>query len=81
MPTMTLTNEQVINLVRQLPLQEKQTALMALAEEARTRQLSRMTFAEAQLRQLCAERGLDWEVMSEDEREQFVDDLLHEGLA
>lgn len=81
MPTMTLTNEQVINLVRQLPLQEKQTALMALAEEARTRQLSRMTFAEAQLRQLCAERGLDWEVMSEDEREQFVDDLLHEDLA
>ena len=39
---------------------------------------ARMTYAEAQLRQLCASRGLDWDAMSEVEREDFVDDLIHE---
>ena len=39
---------------------------------------ARMTYAEAQLRQLCASRGLDWDAMTEVEREDFVDDLIHE---
>ncbi len=39
---------------------------------------ARMTYAEAQFRQLCASRGLDWDAMSEVEREDFVDDLIHE---
>lgn len=30
------------------------------------------------MRVLSAERGLDWDSMSEEEREAFVDDLLHE---
>lgn len=36
-----------------------------------------MTDAEAQLRQLCAARGLNWDTMTEAERENFVDDLVH----
>ena len=39
---------------------------------------ARMTYAEAQVRQLCATRGLDWDAMTEVERESFVDDLIHE---
>ena len=30
------------------------------------------------LRQLCTDRGLDWDAMTEAERENFVDDLIHE---
>jgi hypothetical protein len=30
------------------------------------------------MHRLCAERGRDWDRMSEDEREAFVDDLIHE---
>ena len=37
-----------------------------------------MSKAEEHLRQLASKRGLNWSKMSEDEREQFVDDLLHE---
>ena len=33
---------------------------------------------EAQYRHLCAERGLNWDTMTEAERENFVDDLIHE---
>lgn len=77
MPTMTLTNEQVVDLVKQLPPAEKRRALLALAEESYTQKQKRMVYAEAQLRQLCAERGLNWDTLSEEERENFIDDLLH----
>lgn len=30
------------------------------------------------MRRLCAERGLNWDAMTEEERESFVDDLIHE---
>ena len=38
-----------------------------------------LAHGEAQMRRLCAERGLDWDKLNENEREAFVDDLLHEG--
>ena len=38
----------------------------------------RLRWAEAQLRRASAQRGLDWDRLSEDERESFVDTLLHE---
>jgi hypothetical protein len=76
---MTLTNKQVVDLVKQLPPEDKLTALFALAEGAAAQRQARMAYAEDQLRQLCAQRGLDWDAMSEEEREVFIDDLLHEG--
>lgn len=39
---------------------------------------ARMDYAEAQFRELCASRGLNWDAMTETDREQFVDDLIHE---
>ncbi|MDQ1329081.1 MAG: hypothetical protein QG641_2370 [Candidatus Poribacteria bacterium] len=35
--------------------------------------------SEQQLRIICAERGLEWDIMNEDEREAFVDVLIHNG--
>src|SRR5437763_11053015 len=79
MSLLELTDDQVISLVRQLPSRSKRAALLALAEEAKVRRDERMRFAEQQLRRASAERGLDWDRLSEDEREQFVNRLLHEG--
>jgi hypothetical protein len=78
MSVLELTDEQVISLVRQLPATRKREALLALAEDAEARHDERMRFGETQLRRLCAERGMDWDRLSEDEREEFVDRLLHE---
>ncbi len=78
MPTLELTDEQVVALVKQLSPERKRAVLLTLAEDARARREERLDYAEAQLRQLCAERGLDWDAMSEEEREAFVDDLVHE---
>jgi hypothetical protein len=78
MSVLELTDEQVISLVRQLPATRKRGALLALAEDAQVRRSERMQFGEAQLRRLCAARKLNWDSMSEDQREKFVNQLLHE---
>jgi hypothetical protein len=79
MATVELTNQQVIDLVRQLPAQQKREALLALAGESAARSEARMKQAEDRLRHLAHERGLNWERMSEAEREALVDDLVHEN--
>ena len=78
MSVLELSDEQVISLVRQLPTERKRSALLALAEETQACRDERLRFGEAQLRQLCTARGLDWDRFSEDEREDFVNRLLHE---
>jgi hypothetical protein len=79
MSVLELTDEQVVSLVRQLPAARRRVALLALAQESQARRAERLSFGEAQLRKLCQERGLDWDRLSEDEREQFVNRLLHEA--
>jgi TRAP-type C4-dicarboxylate transport system substrate-binding protein len=78
MPVPDLTTEQVIQLVRQLPPERKREILLALASDAAPRRAQRMQDAEAQLRKVCAARGLNWDTMSEEERERLADDLIHE---
>ena len=78
MSVLELTDDQVISLVRQLPSARKRGALLALAQDSQARRDERMRFGEAQLRRVCAERKLDWDSTSEDQREEFVNQLLHE---
>ena len=76
--TLELTTEQVIDFLQQMPPKEKLTVLKALAKEARAGRAEQMKYAESKVRELCAERGLDWDAMTEDERLYFIDDIVHE---
>jgi len=78
MPHVTLTNDQVIALVRQLPPEQKRTVLLTLAQEAQARGVEQMDYAEARLRAIAATRGVGWDALDEDAREQLIDELLHE---
>lgn len=78
MPTVTLTNEQVVELIKQLPVKEKRVIIETLASEQEPWWEETVAQGEQQLRRLCAERGRDWDLMNEEEREGFVDDLIHE---
>lgn len=78
MPSVSLTTDQVVELVKQLPPAERRTVLLALAGEAQARRGERTAHAEQRLRTLAAERGLSWDDLDEDAREVFIDDLLHE---
>ena len=76
--TLELTTEQVIDFLQQMPPKEKLTVLKALAKEARAGRAEQMKYAESKVRELCTERGLDWDAMTEDERLYFIDDIVHE---
>jgi hypothetical protein len=73
-----LSDEQVISLVWGLPAERKRAALLALAQDAQAGREDRLRFGEVQLRRACTERGLDWDRLSEDERESIARALLHE---
>jgi hypothetical protein len=79
MATLSLTDEQVLQLVKQLPPQSKQRVLADLTAERDQWWTTAAREAEQDMRRLAAERGLNWDTMSEAQRETFVDDLLHES--
>ena len=76
--TVELTTNQVLQLVKQMPPEEKRTVLYALAQQAQSEREARLDYAETQLSRLAAERGKAWETMTELQRERFIDDLIHE---
>lgn len=78
MPVLNLSNDQVIELVKQLPPEDKQAILEVLIADRDSWWNEMIIRGEQQLRLICAERSLDWDGMSEIEREVFVDVLMHE---
>lgn len=69
--TTELTTDQEV-----LP-KDKQMIPGAATEQVEAEQKALMNYAEAQLRKLAASRGLDWGMMTDEERIDFVDDLIH----
>jgi hypothetical protein len=79
MATLSLTDEQVVQLVKQLPPQSKQRVLADLTAERDPWWQSAARDGEKDMRRLAAARGLDWDAMTEAQHEALVDDLLHES--
>jgi len=79
MATLSLTDEQVEQLVKQLPPQAKKRVLTDLTAERDSWWQSTAAQGEQDMRRLAQERGQDWDAMTEAQREAFVDELLHES--
>lgn len=78
MPIVTLSNEQVVELVKQLPIEQQVEVfrLLLLQQWGRWESLSRYGSNKARL--VAQERGYDWDAMTEEEREAFIDNVVHE---
>lgn len=76
MPKLELTVGQVIDLVKQLPEKDKVALLRALNQQTK-RSSDDQSEEEEQLRALSAKRGLDWDRLSEDDREILARKFLH----
>jgi hypothetical protein len=74
----TLTEDQILQAIQQLPPAQKRRALLALAEQAQRNRPARLAFAEQQIRRWAQERGLDWDNLDEAAREALIDDIVHE---
>lgn len=74
----TLQSAEILEKARQLPPEEQielATALL-LSQWGVWQDLSNK--GQDAIRQLARQRGLDWELLSDEEREQLVDEILHE---
>ena len=78
MPTLELTDQQVVELVKQLPRDRQATLVRSLLTKQWPEWDELTRIGEERIRIVAAERGRNWDIMTEDERESFVDDLVHE---
>jgi len=76
--TLSVPETQVIEWVKQLSPTGKRAILEALIPELDRFEVL-VDYGAARMRALCTERGIDWDSLSEGERERLVDKLLHEA--
>jgi hypothetical protein len=76
--TVKLTVKEIIDFIQQIPPREKIALLTTLAKQAHAEHAEQIEYGESQVRKVCAARGLDWDAMTEEERIDFIDDLVHE---
>ncbi|RKU21306.1 hypothetical protein C6499_22090 [Candidatus Poribacteria bacterium] len=70
--------KEIIDFLQQIPPREKIARLTKLTEQAHGEHAEQIKYGEAKIRKVCAARGLDWDAMTEEERIDFIDDLVHE---
>jgi len=78
MPNLTLSNEQVIELVKQLPEAQHQELFRFLIQRQWGNMEAITDYGSQQAKSVAAERGYDWDTMTEEEREEFIDEIVHE---
>ncbi len=78
MAILTLSTEQVVDLVKQLSVEQQVEVFKFLLLQHWGKWESLSRYGGDQVRLIAQERGYSWDMMSEEERESFIDDLVHE---
>jgi len=76
--TLEIPESQVIDWVKRVSPEAKQAILRTLIPQMEEFD-ALVTYGNQRIHALCAERGFDWDVLNEEERQQLIDDLLHES--
>jgi hypothetical protein len=76
--TLQVSESQVIQWVEQLPPGSKRKVLKLLIPHLDELE-SLVDYGGKRIRELCSARGIDWDGLTDDQREQLIDDLLHEA--
>ncbi len=79
MPNVTLTDEQVVELVEQLPVEKQEQLLRVLLRRYWPEWDALSRYGVQRARETATRQGSDWDAMSEEEQEAFIDRLVHEG--
>ncbi len=78
MPTIKLTDEQAIELLKQLPKEQQDLLFKYLLVKESPVWDEITQYGEERAREVAAKRGRSWDAMSEEEKEDFVNELVHE---
>lgn len=71
-----VTDEQLIALLQQLPAERRRAVIEAVSVERDAWWAATHRDAEAPLRALAAEKGLDWDRLGDRERRALADDMV-----
>lgn len=75
--TVEIPEQQVVSMVEQLSTSAKHEILKRLVADY-DQWNTMVDAAEQRMRALCAQRGLDWDLLGESQRLQLIDTLLHD---
>ena len=75
--TLQVPESQLVEWVKQLSPGAKQAVIRALLPELDRLEVM-VDYGAMRMRELCAQRGIDWDTLSEAERQKLVDSWLHE---
>ena len=78
MATVAMSDEEILELVKSLPPEKKYATLVSFAESAQQKKELMFQRAEARMHDVAKRRGFVWEELSEEERIELVNDLVHE---
>jgi hypothetical protein len=78
MPTLNLNAEQVLSLIDQLSSDQQIQILQKLFQKQQTNWESFAEKGQIAIRAIAQEKNQDWETMTEEEKEDFINDLIHE---
>jgi len=79
MVALTEKERQVLDLIGSLPPERRRLLLHELAKDSDAAWRRNTALAETQLRNLATGRGLTWDEMDDEQRQDFVCGLLREG--
>ena len=78
MPTLNLNAEQVLSLIDQLSSDQQIQILQKLFQKQQTNWESFAEKGQIAIRAIAQTKNQDWETMTEEEKEDFINDLIHE---
>lgn len=78
MVTLNEQERQVLDIIGTLSAERRRLVLYELARDSKEAWRQNAAYAEQQMHRLAGERGQDWDQMDDQQRQRFVDDLLHE---
>lgn len=78
MAVLTISDEQILDLILQLPEQQRTWLFLRLAVMQWPAWIELSKYGSQQASRVAAEKGMDWQQMSDEEREEFIDQILHE---
>ncbi|MFH1909227.1 MAG: hypothetical protein ABIL11_17900 [Chloroflexota bacterium] len=75
--TLEIPETQLVEWLRSLSPTAKQSVLRALIPEMD--ELEQMVqYGDRRIRAICAQRGIAWDDLAEQERQELIDEILHE---
>jgi hypothetical protein len=78
MPTLNINEEQVLSLIEQLSSKQQTQLLQKLFQKQQTNWEFFAEKGQIEIRKIAQEKNRNWETMTEEEKEDFINDLIHE---